>query len=153
MDRGLSHIALTVRDVARSIAFYRDFAELEVVHLRGEPGHRVVWLSDLRLPFALVLVESQTDELRLGGVAHLGIACESREQVDRLCSRARASGWLRREPEDAEKPVGYWALLRDPDGHNVELSFGQEVEAAIRRTLRAARRERSATGVAAPAGS
>jgi catechol 2,3-dioxygenase-like lactoylglutathione lyase family enzyme len=133
MDRGLSHIALTVRDVPRSIEFYREFAEFEVVHLRGRPGHRVVWLSDLQLPFALVLVESATDEVRLGGVAHLGIACESRERIDQVCELARTNGCLEREPEDAGKPVGYWALLRDPDGHNVELSFGQEVGAAVHR--------------------
>jgi catechol 2,3-dioxygenase-like lactoylglutathione lyase family enzyme len=145
MDRGLSHIALTVRDVPRSIEFYREFADFEVVHLRGEPGRQVVWLSDLRLPFALVLVESATDEVRLGGVAHLGIASESREQIDRVCELARTRGCLEREPEDAGKPVGYWALLRDPDGHNVELSFGQEVGLEVRRVRRERSRKRTDT--------
>lgn len=145
MDRGLSHIALTVRDVARSIAFYRDFADFEVVHQRGTPGRRVVWLSDLRRPFALVLVESASDDVRLGGVAHLGIACESREQVDRLCGSARTAGWLRREPEDGGAPVGYWALLQDPDGHNVELSFGQDVAAEVRRA-----KSRRSEGISTP---
>ena len=136
MDHGLSHIALTVRDVDRSIGFYHEFAEFEVVHHRGARGHRVVWLSDLRLPFALVLVESDTDEVRLGGVAHLGIACPSREDVDRLAARAREAGCLLREPEDGGNPVGYWALLRDPDGHNLELSFGQEVAAEVEQARR-----------------
>lgn len=136
MDRGLSHIALTVHDVDRSIDFYREFADLEVVHQRGQPGRRVVWLSDLRLPFALVLVESETDEVRLGGVAHLGIACANRETVDRLAGRAREAGCLLREPEDGGNPVGYWTLLEDPDGHNVELSFGQEVAAGVEQARR-----------------
>ena len=30
-------------------------------------------------------------------------------------------------PDDAGPPVGYWAFLRDPDGHTLELSYGQEV--------------------------
>ena len=136
MDRGLSHIALTVHDVRQSIAFYRDFAGFEIVHLRGEPGRRVVWLSDLQLPFAVVLVESATDDVRLRGVAHLGIACESRQQVDRICDRARRAECLLREPEDGGEPVGYWALLSDPDGHNLEVSFGQEVGFEVRRTRR-----------------
>ena len=139
MDRGLSHIALTVRDVDLSIGFYREFADFEVVHRRGERGRRVVWLSDLSRPFAVVLVESATDDVRLGGIAHLGVACGSRAEVDRRCDRARRAGWLQREPEDGGSPVGYWALLRDPDGHNVELSCGQDVGARVQRA--AARRD------------
>jgi hypothetical protein len=27
--------------------------------------------------------------------------------------------------------VGYWALLRDPDGHTLEISFGQELRLAV----------------------
>jgi hypothetical protein len=32
-------------------------------------------------------------------------------------------------------PVGYWALLRDPDGHALELSYGQEVGLTVARHL------------------
>jgi catechol 2,3-dioxygenase-like lactoylglutathione lyase family enzyme len=142
MDRGFSHIALTVRDVFRSIDFYRDFADFEVVHLRGQRGHRVAWLSDLRRPFALVLVESADDRVRLGGVAHLGVACESRAQIDDRCALARIRGHLTRDAEDGGKPVGYWALLEDPDGHQLELSFGQDVGAQVRRALRTRRPSR-----------
>lgn len=150
MDRGFSHVALTVRDVFRSIAFYREFGDFEVVHLRGHRGHRVVWLSDLRRPFALVLVESEHEEVRLGGVAHLGVACESREELDARCERARQRGHLRREPEDGGSPVGYWALLEDPDGHQLELSCGQQVGAQVRRALRTRKPVRGTRFVAPP---
>jgi hypothetical protein len=30
-------------------------------------------------------------------------------------------------PIDSGPPVGYWGYIVDPDGHNLELSFGQEV--------------------------
>ena len=140
MDMGFSHIALTVTDVFRSIAFYRDFAAFELVHLRGVQGRRVAWLSDLRRPFALVLVESDdANAVRLAGAAHLGVACESRDRVDALCERARAQGCLSRAAADGGHPVGYWALLEDPDGHQLELSHGQDVAAHVRRVVRTRR--------------
>ena len=131
-DVGLTHVALPVTDLECSIDFYGRHAGMEVVHRR----EGVVWLSDLRLPFALVLVESDSDEVRLGGIAHLGIACPSLQDVDRLADRAREAGCLLREPEDGGDPVGYWTLLQDPDGHNVELSFGQEVGTQVELALR-----------------
>lgn len=132
-DLGLSHVALTVLDIDRSAAFYARFAGFEVIHRRGTHGKRVVWLSDMRRPFAVVLVESGETRGRLEGIAHLGIGCSSREEVDDLCALARREGCLERAPKDGGHPVGYWALLRDPDGHNLELSHGQEVARQIER--------------------
>ena len=63
----------------------------------------------------------------IGGINHLGVGCRSRSDVDERAGRAAADGALVLAPRDEGPPVGYWALLRDPDGHNVELSFGQEV--------------------------
>ena len=42
-------------------------------------------------------------------------------------------------PVDSGPPVGYWAYIVDPDGHNLEISYGQEVgltveQAAVSRT-------------------
>jgi catechol 2,3-dioxygenase-like lactoylglutathione lyase family enzyme len=118
---------------AQSAAFYARFAGFEVVHRRGAAGSRVIWLSDLRRPFAVVLVESVQCDARLDGIAHLGIGCASREEVDALCADAARSGCLERPPADAGPPVGYMAILRDPDGHNLELSHGQQVGVEIHR--------------------
>ncbi len=128
-DVGLTHIALAVTDARASIEFYSRYAKMEVVHERrdSESGKRIVWLSDRTRPFVLVFLESDSAEPVLRPFAHLGVGCESKEEVDRLCELAREEGALVSGPEDSGYPVGYWAFLRDPDGHSLELAFGQEV--------------------------
>lgn len=128
---GFSHIALTVRDVDASTTFYARYAGMEVVHQRGKPGNRVTWLSDLSRPFAIVLIEVDQVEGRLSGIAHLGTSCVSRAEVDRLCGLAAEEDCLSLGPIDAGAPVGYWALLQDPDGHNLELSYGQQIALSV----------------------
>ncbi|HSF01586.1 MAG TPA: VOC family protein [Solirubrobacterales bacterium] len=127
-DRGLTHVALVVRDPEASIAFYARYARMQVVHQRDESsGRQVLWLSDLTRPFVIVLIQAERVEGRLDGFAHLGVGCETRAEVDRLCALAREEGRLGLGPLDSGYPVGYWAFIRDPDGHNLEISYGQEV--------------------------
>jgi lactoylglutathione lyase len=126
-DIGLTHVALPVRSLAASIEFYERFANMHVVHRR--PG--VVWVSDRTRPFAIVLIESSGEVIPLLPFAHLGVGVASREEVDRLCQIAKAQGCLVREAEDSGTPVGYWAFLRDPDGHTLEVAFGQELGLAV----------------------
>jgi catechol 2,3-dioxygenase-like lactoylglutathione lyase family enzyme len=126
-DLGATHLALVVSNLGRSVAFYERYAGMKVVHEREESGGaRVAWISDLTRPWVLVLIQGEVDA-RLGGFCHLGVGCASRDEVDRLCTLARDEGCLSLGPIDSGGPVGYWAFLRDPDGHNLELSFGQEV--------------------------
>lgn len=129
IDVGLSHIALPVTHVERSIDFYATYANMQVVHRRVDVGSKipVVWLSDRTRPFAIVLIQVKSLDSSLTPVAHLGVGCNSREQVDRLCAQARQAEILMGEPKDSGYPVGYWAFLRDPDGHTLELSYGQEI--------------------------
>jgi len=129
-DLGLTHIALPVRSLEASAAFYETYARMQVVHRR----HSVIWLSDLTRPFAVVLIETTGQVKPLLPIAHLGVAVESEEEVDRLCQLAKRAGCLAREPEQSGPPVGYWALLRDPDGHTVEISHGQEVRLTVERS-------------------
>lgn len=128
-DIGLTHVALTVSDIGRSIDFYARYAGMEVIHRRTDAtaGVEVVWLSDRTRPFAIVLIRSEPVRTVVSPISHLGVGCRSREEMDTLCERAREEGILVSEPTDSGYPVGYWAFLRDPDGHTLELSHGQEI--------------------------
>lgn len=130
-DVGLTHIALVVSDIDVSTAFYARYASMTVVHERHDDDVRIVWISDRTRPFVIVLAHGPLMEHPLGPFGHLGVGCESRAEVDRLCDLARREGRLALGPSDSGYPVGYWALVRDPDGHMVELSFGQEVGLAV----------------------
>jgi catechol 2,3-dioxygenase-like lactoylglutathione lyase family enzyme len=134
-DRGLTHVALTVRDLARSIAFYREFGGFEVVHERHDEqtGSAVVWLSDLTRPFVVVLIQNDEPIHPLAGSNHLGVSVPSREDVDAAAARARVGGQLELGPTDSGHPVGYWAIIRDPDGHQLEVSHGQDVGLTVER--------------------
>ncbi len=128
-DIGLSHVALPARDLAASVDFYQRFAGMHIVHDRVDPAgkNRVVWLSDGVRPFALVLIETPDVRHPLLPIAHLGVGCASKQEVDRLVALARAEGRKVRGPSDSGYPVGYWALIEDPDRHTLEISHGQEV--------------------------
>jgi catechol 2,3-dioxygenase-like lactoylglutathione lyase family enzyme len=130
VDRGLTHVALPVRDVDASSAFYARYAEMQTVHRRVDQGVPVVWLSDLTRPFVVVLLQTDVTHT-LGGWSHLGVACPSREVVDERCRDAQADGFTVSGPFDSGPPVGYWAIIADPDGHHLELSYGQEVNDRI----------------------
>lgn len=139
-----THVALVVEDLDVSVDFYRRFAAMEIVHKRREhSGGRTAWLSDGTLPFVLVLVAPGRRSLRRSiaravarfwpSPSHLGVACESREQVESLCDLARREGRLRKSPRDAGPVVGYYGMIADPDGYNLEVSHGQEVGLAVQR--------------------
>ena len=133
-DVGLTHVALQVASIDRSVAFYARYASMQVVHERTDAstGMRVVWLSDRTRPFALVLAQAAEVGTVLRPFAHLGVGCATRDEVDRRCALARAEGVVVDGPHDWGDPVGYWAFLRDPDGHTLEVSHGQEVGLAAR---------------------
>jgi catechol 2,3-dioxygenase-like lactoylglutathione lyase family enzyme len=129
IDVGLTHVALPVTDIDRSVKFYAAYAGMQVIHHRvdAETGIAVVWLCDRTRPFVIVLIQTNSAHSVLSPLAHLGVGCQSREVMDALCEKAKQQGVLLQEPKDSGHPIGYWAFLRDPDGHTLELSYGQEI--------------------------
>ena len=126
----LTHVALFVADVERTIDFFRGYCGLHVVHDRVDGGVRVVWLSErLQDPtFVIVAIHlppgAATAPPRL---AHLGYDVASRAAVDEVAARARVDGILVQEPADGGHIVGYYCILADPDGNLVEFSHGQTI--------------------------
>lgn len=137
IDIGLTHIALPVSDIERSIEFYSTYARMQVVHRRidQETGVAVVWLTDTTRPFVIVLIQTASVQPILSPLAHLGVGCQSREEMDQLCQKADSEGVLLDSPKDSGYPIGYWAFLRDPDGHTLELSYGQEIGLTVEKVI------------------
>jgi catechol 2,3-dioxygenase-like lactoylglutathione lyase family enzyme len=126
----LTHVALGVRDLDRTIAFYRKHVRLHLVHERNDGGMRVVWLAEREtdVDFVLVLFALPVDPPPgPGTLQHLGYAVASREEVDAAAHLAREDGVLVIEPTDAGPIVGYFCIVRDPDGNQVEFSYGQPI--------------------------
>jgi catechol 2,3-dioxygenase-like lactoylglutathione lyase family enzyme len=126
----LTHVALFVCDVARTIDFYARFAGLHVVHDRVDDGVRVVWLSERREEPDFVIVAIHLIPSESGvppRMAHFGYDLPSRAAVDAIAARGRAEGVLEQGPLDAGPIVGYLCMLRDPDGNLVEFSHGQPI--------------------------
>jgi len=136
IDRGLTHVALPVTDLDASLTFYQKYAGLEVVHRRRDEStdSQVAWISDFTRPFVVVLIEVGEVPHPLVPIAHLGVGCKSRDEVDQLLHQAQQEGHPVWGPTDSGYPVGYWALISDPDHHTLEISHGQEVALTIERS-------------------
>ncbi|KST66377.1 VOC family protein [Mastigocoleus testarum] len=134
VDRGITHIALAVKDVDASISFYQKYANVQVVHRRSDSTTQsdVAWIGDSIHPFVIVLIGNSQVKSPLLPESHIGVVYETREQIDRLCKIARTEGILIKGPTDSPPPVGYWAYIQDPDNHTLEISYGQNVESVIK---------------------
>jgi catechol 2,3-dioxygenase-like lactoylglutathione lyase family enzyme len=133
MKPRLTHLALGVRNLEHTIAFYRKHAGLHVVHDRQDGSVRVVWLGEHESEnqFVLVLFESGTPSSPAPStLQHLGFAVDSRAEVDAAAATARSEGVLLQEPTYAGPVVGYFCIVRDPDGNQVEFSHGQPITTA-----------------------
>lgn len=124
-----THITIGVREFERSLKFYEDFCNLRIVRdRRDENDEGTVWLGtqndeDDYPDFVLVLMKADT----ISPVDHLGFQCDSIDAVDKIADRARENGILAFPPKDSGGAVGYWTIVKDPDGHFVEFTFGQPI--------------------------
>jgi catechol 2,3-dioxygenase-like lactoylglutathione lyase family enzyme len=144
--RRLDHVSLTVADLDRSLAFWRDALGLELLgrgevtypHLDrivGAPSPTTIEWADLAVPGGLV-VELFRFRAPDGspvrpdpwdpGSNHVCLAVDG---LDALVERLHAAGYATRSPAAVEIPVGDWRGHRDiyvidPDGFTVELTEG-----------------------------
>ena len=139
----LTHIALPVRDLDATLAFYGRYTTLVNIHERVDPqtGLRSVWLANQRdvtadaARFVIVLIcgklpTAVTGDIKeeygfLRSISHLGISLESRDDVDRVAAMAKEEGCLLLGPMYRNEVVGYICIVTDPDGNNVEFSVEQ----------------------------
>jgi catechol 2,3-dioxygenase-like lactoylglutathione lyase family enzyme len=121
-----THITINCSDIDASVEFYTRLCGLSIVRDRRPEGRHNVWLGPATPPgkdpvFVLVLVQDQVT----ARLDHFGFQCDSRDEVNRIAETARRQNILVEPPVDVGGVVGYFAMVRDPDGHIVEFTFGQ----------------------------
>jgi catechol 2,3-dioxygenase-like lactoylglutathione lyase family enzyme len=139
----LTHIALPVRDLDATLAFYEKYTTLVKIHERQDPdtGLRSVWLANQRditdaaARFVIVLIAGKlpthiTGDIKeeygfLRSISHLGISLDSRDEVDQIALMAKEDGCLLLGPMYRNEVVGYICVITDPDGNNLEFSVEQ----------------------------
>lgn len=140
------HIALAVRDVARSRAFY------EALFARPPAKVRDGYVKFEVLEPAVNLTLNQVAEVnRPDGVSHFGIQVKSTDAVAAARARVVGAGLL---PRDEENVTCCFAVqdkfwVTDPDGHPWEL-FVVLADAAVHSEARAPAAEAGAKDAAAP---
>lgn len=115
---GLTHLALAVRDPARSLRFYNALAGFEAVYQRDDfvqaqtPGCRdlLVFQRDLAMAG------------RAGGILHFGIRLTAPGDIEEAARAVeRAGGTIRSRGEFC--PGEPYIFLLDPDGYEVEIAY------------------------------
>ncbi len=138
-----THIALRVKDIDATIAFYQRYTNLELLDRREDEQGYGAWLghSDQKeFPFILVLAQffegsdpfAGAPLAKMAPFNHIGIELPTKEDVDAIAARAAEDGCLGMPAKMMPDPIGYICMLEDPDGNLVEFSFDQAVYETVR---------------------
>lgn len=115
------HIALRVKDLGRSVEFYRKLFGVEPVKLRSD--YAKFDLAEPALNFALNQIPEPSSATDQGALSHLGIQVGSTAEVLATRERWQAAGLETREEMKIEccyaSQDKTWA--RDPDGNEWEV--------------------------------
>jgi catechol 2,3-dioxygenase-like lactoylglutathione lyase family enzyme len=118
--RGLYHIHLVVRDLARSLRFYQSVFGLDE---RFRAGPKMVFLSTPGAQDLITLNEDPAEAEHAGehgGIAHFGFKLVDERDLDAAIAEVEAAGGrLLRRGEHA--PGAPFAYVADPDGYEIEL--------------------------------
>ncbi|HET7334620.1 MAG TPA: VOC family protein [Rhizomicrobium sp.] len=133
-----THIAMAVKDIDASIAWYEKFTHLTLLQQSEDKQGKNAWLGDssnAQSPFVLVLGQffegcdpfAPAQHPPMGPFAHIGIELPSKEAVDDIAAKAKADNCLALGPMQMPKQIGYICFVKDPDGNTIEFSYDQGV--------------------------
>jgi len=115
---GLTHVALAVRDVDRSSAFYRSvFGAVEV--------HRQNGFVQLQTPGArdvIVLEQKSKNTGNSGGIAHFGFRLQNPKDIDAAAQAVKKAGGIVKDKGEFV-PGEPYLFAADPDGYEVEIWY------------------------------
>ncbi len=108
----LGLIMVVVKDMARSVAFYRDVLGLQQLFVQDN------W-SQFDAGNILVGLHPEGDEVKAGPTSGCTFGIYVQDITLAVAEIKRRGGHFAVEPRN--EPFGRWALLHDPDGYNIQV--------------------------------
>ena len=125
---GFNHVATLTTNMDRTVQFYRDAFEAEVVfEMEAEGDHPKMSILDLGGGAALNVFEVEAGDIvgdrrkqgHRGAIDHYALAVESRAVLDQIKDRLVSAG---AEIGEIQQLGSEWSLFfRDPDGMELEV--------------------------------
>ena len=108
----LGLIMIVVKDMERSVAFYRDVLGLELLFKQGN------W-SQFDAGNILIGLHPEGEEVKVSPTSGCTFGIYVDDLVKAASELKRRGGHFGIEPRD--EPFGRWGLLRDPDGYGIQI--------------------------------
>jgi len=115
---GLTHIAIAVKDLDQTLAFYQKVFEVKVMYHRDDflqvttPG-----ANDI-----IVFEQEKADHGKTGGIAHFGFRLRDAKDIDEMAERIKSAGGTIIDKGEFV-PGEPYVFFKDPDGYEVEICY------------------------------
>jgi catechol 2,3-dioxygenase-like lactoylglutathione lyase family enzyme len=117
---GLRHVALNVRDVQKSVAFYCSMLGMRV---EWQPDPENVYLTSGGDNLAIHKLPEGSENGPIQHLNHLGFIVARPEDVDLVAERVQAHGISLAQPVKAHRDGARSFYFRDPDGILIQLLY------------------------------
>ena len=117
---GLRHVALNVRDVRRSVDFYRDVLGMQV---QWEPDPENVYLTSGSDNLAIHRLPDGANPSPVQNVHHIGLVVARMEDVDAMAARVQGRGFALVHPLKTHRDGARSFYFHDPDGVLIQVLY------------------------------
>lgn len=116
---GLTHLAIAVKDVARTLGFYQKIFDVEVMYEQAG-------FAQVKTPGCndIIVFEERKDAScgTTGGILHFGFRLRNPEDINRIIEKINEAGGLIKETGEFIPGEPYVFFL-DPDGYEIEVWY------------------------------
>ena len=115
---GLTHIAIAVKDLDQTLAFYQKVFEVKVMYHKDDflqvttPGSNDI----------IVFEKKKADYGKTGGIAHFGFRLRDAKDIDEMAKRIKSAGGTIIDKGEFV-PGEPYIFFKDPDGYEVEICY------------------------------
>ncbi|MEO6132437.1 MAG: VOC family protein [Saprospiraceae bacterium] len=116
---GLTHLAITVSDLERTLLFYQKVFDMEVIYHTPD----LLQLSTPDAHDVLVFLPSKNDDVgSTGGIAHFGFRLKDPKDIEEVTQNVIEAGGI--ITDQGEFAPGFPKLFfKDPDGYEIEVWY------------------------------